>query len=55
MTDRRAQVLPGYWAVTRETQEYRGSYGPFPAAGTIEVTFSDFRRSSDVQSALRSL
>ena len=52
VADRRSEVLPGYWASTDETQQYRGSYGPFAAAGAIAVTYSDFRRSSDLNSAL---
>ncbi len=55
VTDRRSEVLPGYWAVVEETQQYKGSYGLFPGAGTVEVTFSDFHRFNDLQSALRSL
>ena len=55
VTDRRSEVLPGYWAVTEETQQYRGLYGPFAAAGTVELSFSNFRRFPDLQSALRSL
>jgi hypothetical protein len=55
ITDRRSEVLPGYWAVTQETQQYRGNYGPFAAAGAIDVSYSDFRRFPDLQSALRSL
>jgi hypothetical protein len=55
ITDRRGEVLPGYWAVTEETQEYRGTYGPFAAAGTVEFTFSDFRRFADLASALGTL
>ena len=55
IVDHRAEVLPGYWASTQETQQYRGSYGPFAAAGSIEVTYSDFHRFTDLQSALRSL
>jgi hypothetical protein len=55
ITDRRAEVLPQYWAVTQETQEYKGSYGPFAGAGTVELDFSDFRRFPDVQSALVTL
>jgi hypothetical protein len=55
ITDQRAEVLPGYWAVTHETQEYRGMVGPFSAAGTIKVDFSGFRRFADLQSALRAL
>jgi hypothetical protein len=55
VTDRRAEVLPGYWAVTQETQDYKGSYGPFPGAGTVALTYSDFRRFADLQSALQAL
>jgi hypothetical protein len=53
--DRRAEVLPNYWAVKQETQQYRGSYGPFHAAATQESDFSDFSRFPDLQSALRSI
>ncbi|MBV8197670.1 MAG: hypothetical protein JO263_06025 [Candidatus Eremiobacteraeota bacterium] len=55
ITDRRAEVLPGYWAVTQETQQYKGSYGPFPGAGRVEMTYSNFRRFDDLQSALQAI
>jgi hypothetical protein len=55
IVDRRAEVLPNYWAVTEETQHYRGSYGPFPATATQQTDFSDFSRFPDLQSALRSV
>ena len=55
ITDRRAEVVPGYWAVTQETQDYKGSYGPFPGSGTVALTYSDFRRFADLQSALQAL
>ncbi|MGB8908794.1 MAG: hypothetical protein WCC84_08605 [Candidatus Cybelea sp.] len=55
ITDVRSEVLPGYWAITQETQRYKGNYGPFPAAGTLQVEFSNFRRFPDLQSALRAL
>jgi hypothetical protein len=55
ITDLRSEVLPGYWATTQETQQYKGNYGPFPAAGTMQVEFSDFRRFPDLQSALHAL
>lgn len=55
VTDRRSEALPGYWAVVEETQQYKGSFGPFPGAGTVEITFSDFHRFADLQSALRAL
>ena len=53
--DLRGQVLPGYWAAEQETQSYRGSYGPFAAAGTIQVTYSDFHRFPNLSTALLSL
>lgn len=52
ITDLRGAVLPDYWAAIQETQQYRGTYGPFTAAGSIEVTYSSFRRFPDLQSAL---
>ncbi|HZV77856.1 MAG TPA: hypothetical protein VFF63_08880 [Candidatus Babeliales bacterium] len=55
ITDRRSEVLPGYWAVTQELQQYSGSYGPFSAAGGVQETFSGFRRFSDLRSALAAL
>jgi hypothetical protein len=55
IADRRSEVLPGYWASTEETQQYKGNYGPFAAAGAIQITYSDFRRSSDLSAALSSL
>lgn len=53
--DRRAEVLPGYWASVEETQEYKGTYGPFAASGTIAITYSNFRRYSDLATALSAL
>jgi hypothetical protein len=55
ITDLRSEVLPRYWAVTQETQQYRGTYGPFAAAGTIQVWYSNFRRYPNLQSALSAL
>lgn len=55
IADRRSEVLPGYWASTEETQEYKGRYGPFAASGEIQITYSDFRRFSNLDAALSSL
>lgn len=55
VSDKRAEVLPNYWAVTQETQQYKGRYGIFPGAATEEFDFSDFRRFSDLPTALSSL
>ncbi len=53
--DRRAEVLPKYWAVTQETQQYSGSFGPFTGAATEQVDFSVFSRFPDLQTALHSI
>lgn len=55
ITDLRSEAIPGYWASDQETQEYKGSYGPFAASGTLQITFSDFRRFPDLASALQAL
>ena len=55
ISDLRAQVLPGYWAITQEVQQYKGSYGPFAASGTMQLAFSNFRRFPDLASAIQSL
>ncbi len=55
ITDQRSEVLSGYWATTQESQEYKGTVGPFSGTGSVQVTYSDFRRFSDLQSALRAI
>lgn len=55
IADTRAEVLPDYWALTHETQDYKGSYGPFSGQAHEEVEFSDYRRFADLQSALVAL
>ncbi|MBV8067148.1 MAG: hypothetical protein JO113_04155 [Candidatus Eremiobacteraeota bacterium] len=55
ISDLRSEVLPGYWAIAQETQEYKGRYGPFAASGTMQITFSDFRRFPDLASAIQAL
>jgi hypothetical protein len=55
ITDARAEVLPGYWAATQETQGYTGHYGPFAGAGTVTISCANFRRFPDVASALSAL
>ena len=55
VSDRRAEVLPGYWAVTQETQQYKGSYGPFSGAGTVEITYSGFQKFADLPAAIHAL
>lgn len=55
VSDRRAEVLPGYWAATEETQTYKGTVGPFPGTGTVRIVYSGFQRFADLPAALRTL
>lgn len=55
IVDRRAEVLPNDWRITYETQQYKGSYGPFPGRANEEVDFYGFRRFTDLQSAIGAL
>ncbi|HEY6449610.1 MAG TPA: hypothetical protein VIX60_02905 [Candidatus Cybelea sp.] len=55
ITDRRAEVLSGYWAPTEQRQQYKGNVGPFAGSGTIQIEYSGFRRFPDLQSALLTL
>jgi hypothetical protein len=42
--DRRGAVLPNYWAVTHETQQYKGHYALWNGGATVEITWTNFRR-----------
>ena len=53
VTGQRAEVLPGYWAVTHEVQQYVGKYGPFPGGATTDIVQSSFHRYSDLADAQR--
>lgn len=55
VVDRRAAVLPDYWAVTKETQEFKGRYGPFAGSASEQVDFYGFVRYPNLDSALSSL
>lgn len=47
----RAQVLPGYWAMTSESQTYIGHYAIFGAHATVAITESSFRRYPSLRAA----
>lgn len=47
----RAQVLPGYWAVTHEVQQFTGKYGLIPGAATTDITQASFRRFTSLSDA----
>ena len=55
VTNIRTQVLPGYWALTRESHEYSGHYAIFGGGATVLITFDDFRRCPDLASAFAAL
>jgi hypothetical protein len=55
VTEHRSEVLPGYWAVIEETQEYKGSYALFSGGATVECTYSNFRRFANLGDAIRSI
>jgi hypothetical protein len=55
ITDRRQPVLPGYWAVTRETQQYSGRYALWRGGAAVEMTYSRFRRFRNLAAADRAL
>ena len=55
VSGQRAEVLPRYWAVTHEVQQYTGTYGPFKAAAITEIVQSSFRRFANVAAAQRAV
>lgn len=55
IADERSEVLPGYWAMTRETHRYSGRYAIFGGNATVLITQSHFQRFTDEASALASL
>jgi hypothetical protein len=55
VTDQRAQVLPKYWALTQEVQEYHGRYAIFSGGATATITQGPFIRFPDVATAVAAL
>jgi hypothetical protein len=53
--DQFAQVLPNYWALTQEVQQYSGRYFLFGGGGTATITNSAFTRFADTASATAAL
>lgn len=51
----RAQVLPNFWAVTQETQQYSGRYAIFGGGATASIRYDAFRRYPDVNAAVAAL
>jgi hypothetical protein len=55
IVDERAQVLPGYWAVTHETQTYSGTYSIFGGGATVTISVYGFRRFRNLAAAERAI
>lgn len=53
--DERSQVLPGFWAVTRETQQYSGHYAIFGGGADVSIAYESFTRYPDLASAVAAL
>lgn len=51
----RRKVLPGYWAVTQETQQFAGRYALWKGGATVQYTMSEFRRYPSVQAAVAAI
>lgn len=51
----RAPVLPGYWATTKETQQYSGRYAIFGGGADVSIEQSGFVRFSALDQALSAL
>jgi hypothetical protein len=55
VVDERAQVLPGFWAMTREVHQYRGRYAIFGGGATVTITQSGFTRFPTLAEGLTAL
>lgn len=55
VTGTRRRVLPGYWAVTQETQQFAGRYALWKGGATVQLTWSEFRRYSSVSAAVSAI
>jgi hypothetical protein len=55
ISDTRAQVLPAYWGVTSETQQYSGHYAIFGGGATTVLTYDAFARYPDATAAIAAL
>jgi hypothetical protein len=55
ITGTRRRVLPGYWAVTQETQQFAGRYALWKGGATVQLTWSEFRRYGSVSAAVAAI
>lgn len=52
---KRRKVLPGYWAVVQETQQFAGRYALWKGGASVQYTMSEFRRYPSVQAAVAAI
>jgi hypothetical protein len=55
ISDQRAEVLPNYWTVTRETQQYKGRYALWNGGATVDITWTNFRRYASLRQAAENI
>lgn len=55
VTDERAEVLPGYWAATKETHHYGGRYAIFAGGADVTIEQSRFVRFASEAQAIAAL
>src|SRR5579884_1500899 len=55
VTDDRGAVLQNYWSLTRESHEYRGHYLIFGGGATAVITYDQYKRYPDLNSAVSAL
>jgi hypothetical protein len=53
--DTRSQVLPAYWGLTGETQQYSGHYAIFGGGATTVLTFDGYAHYTDSAAAIAAL
>lgn len=52
VSDVRSQVLPNYWAVTQETQQYGGHYAIFGGGANVMIDYTQYRHYPDIAAAV---
>jgi hypothetical protein len=53
ISGQRVEVLPGYWAMVSQTEEFRGRYSIFSGRASADVTQTSFQRFATVADAVR--
>lgn len=55
VTGTRRRVLPGYWTVTQEMQQFTGRYALWKGGATVQYTMSEFRRYPSLSAAVAAI